>query len=53
MRKAIIVFVVFLFCCIPVFAETNNIFGIHLAVPNKEDLRAAAELVNSSGGKWG
>ncbi|MDP3974529.1 MAG: hypothetical protein Q8P65_00895 [bacterium] len=31
----------------------NNKFGIHLAVPDKEDLIKAVELVNSSGGKWG
>ena len=31
----------------------NNKFGIHLAVPDREDLIKAAELVNSSGGKWG
>ena len=31
----------------------NNKFGIHLAVPDREDLIRAAELVNSSGGKWG
>lgn len=31
----------------------NNKFGIHLAVPQKEDIDKAAELVNSSGGKWG
>ena len=31
----------------------NNKFGIHLAVPNKEDIKKAAELVNSSGGQWG
>lgn len=31
----------------------NNKFGIHLAVPDKEDLIKATELVNSSGGKWG
>jgi hypothetical protein len=31
----------------------NNKFGIHLAVPNKEDIKKAAELVNSTGGKWG
>ncbi len=31
----------------------NNIFGIHLAVPTDEDLEAAADMVNSSGGDWG
>ncbi len=31
----------------------NNKFGIHLAVPQSDDIDKAAELVNSSGGKWG
>lgn len=31
----------------------NNVFGIHLAQPHKEDLIKAAQLVNSSGGDWG
>lgn len=33
--------------------SANNIFGIHLAQPHKEDLIKAAQLVNSSGGDWG
>lgn len=33
--------------------QTNNQFGIHLAIPSDEDLEAAANLVNSSGGDWG
>ena len=33
--------------------ESNNKFGIHLTVPSEEDLKDAAELVNSSGGDWG
>lgn len=41
----------------PVFAfdpsVPNNKFGIHLAVPDTEDIKKAAELVNSSGGSWG
>src|SRR5438093_552359 len=41
----------------PVFAfdqsAPNNKFGIHLATPSKEDIKAAASLVNSNGGKWG
>jgi hypothetical protein len=37
-----------------VFAnEANNKFGIHLAQPHLEDLKKAAELVNSNGGDWG
>ncbi len=31
----------------------NNIYGIHLAQPHSEDLKKAAELVNSNGGDWG
>ncbi|MFH1840667.1 MAG: hypothetical protein ABH807_00710 [Candidatus Shapirobacteria bacterium] len=52
-------FFVFLFCLFfsssSVFASElpNNKFGIHLAVPNKDDLIAAAKLVNSNGGDWG
>lgn len=33
--------------------SVNNKFGIHLAVAVEEDLKDAAELVNSSGGDWG
>jgi len=33
--------------------ESNNKFGIHLAQPHFEDLKKAAELVNTSGGDWG
>ena len=34
-------------------SEPNNKFGIHLAVPSEEDLKDAADLVNSTGGDWG
>src|SRR3972149_4839770 len=55
-RFFIIVFLLLLFP-IKVFAFDsslpNNKFGIHLAVPQQEDIQKAAELVNSSGGKWG
>jgi hypothetical protein len=34
-------------------SEPNNKFGIHLAQPHLEDLKKAADLVNSSGGDWG
>ncbi len=48
---------IFLFLPLKVFAfDTllpNNKFGIHLAVPNESDINKAAELINSSGGKWG
>lgn len=33
--------------------RANNKFGIHLAQPQEDDLRKAAELVNSQGGQWG
>ncbi len=53
-----IVFIVLLFSCfiLPVYAEENvknNKFGIHLAVPQMDDIDRAATLVNSSGGDWG
>lgn len=31
----------------------NNIYGIHLATPSKEELEDAAKLVNGNGGGWG
>jgi len=34
-------------------SERNNIYGIHLAQPQLEDIKAASDLVNSNGGKWG
>ncbi len=39
----------------PVFAEdrANNKIGIHLAIPDENDMKKASELVNSNGGKWG
>jgi hypothetical protein len=44
----------FLFFNSSVLAQTpNNKFGIHLAQPHLEDLKKAAELVNSNGGDWG
>ncbi len=36
-----------------IFAEENNIYGIHLATVSKEDLKSAQGLVNSGGGAWG
>lgn len=33
--------------------EANNIFGIHLTQPHREDLINAAKLVNGNGGDWG
>jgi len=44
----------FLFFNSSVLAQTpNNKFGIHLAQPHLEDLKKAAELINSNGGDWG
>ncbi len=34
-------------------SRPNNKVGIHLAVPDNDDLNKAAELVNSNGGRWG
>jgi len=42
---------VFLISMRPVFAQTNNKFGIHIIDEN--DLEDAADLVNSNGGEWG
>lgn len=55
MRILLLIFLLFIFVWnpVPVTAAENNIFGIHLAVPNKEDLTAAADMVNANGGKWG
>lgn len=36
-----------------IFAQENNIYGIHLAQPHLEDLKKVKELVNSNGGDWG
>ncbi|MCL4374845.1 hypothetical protein M1523_03205 [Patescibacteria group bacterium] len=35
------------------FKLPNNKFGIHLAQPHDEEIKAAAQLVNSNGGDWG
>lgn len=53
MQIVLVVLITLLFFCSPAAAAENNIFGIHLAVPNKEDLKAAADMVNANGGKWG
>lgn len=42
----------------PIYADfdlsrSNNKFGIHLAQPHLEEIKRAAELVNSNGGDWG
>lgn len=31
----------------------NNKVGIHLAVPNDDDIQRASDLTNATGGKWG
>lgn len=33
--------------------EPNNKYGIHLAQPHLDDIKASSDLVNSNGGKWG
>ncbi len=55
MRKILltILTVLFLFPVPALAASSNNIYGIHLAQPHPEDIRAASDLVNSNGGKWG
>ncbi len=55
MRKILltILTVLFLFPVPALAASPNNIYGIHLAQPHPEDIRAASDLVNSNGGKWG
>lgn len=35
------------------FGRPNNKFGIHLVQPHSEEIKKAAELVNSAGGRWG
>jgi len=53
MRK-ILIFILFYFLFTKqVISADNNIYGIHLAQPDMQDIRAAAGLVNSNGGKWG
>ena len=34
-------------------SRTNNMFGIHVATPSREELENAANLVNTNGGNWG
>lgn len=55
MRKILltILTVLFLFPVPALAASPNNIYGIHLAQPHPEDIKAASDLVNSNGGKWG
>lgn len=53
MKKFIFLLLILPFFCLasPVFATTNNIFGIHIT--QIEDLKRTKELVNSQGGDWG
>lgn len=54
MAKHLFLLIFLLFFPISIFADSsNNIYGIHLAQPQLEDIRSAADLVNSNGGKWG
>jgi len=49
----ILFLILFNLLALSVNANENNKYGIHLAQPHLEDIRQAAELVNSSGGDWG
>lgn len=51
--RLIIFFALIFFPAFISAAEPNNVYGIHLAQPSSEDIQAAANLVNSQGGKWG
>lgn len=66
MKKIISVFFIIVFLFVLSFSKPiktwanfanlitpNNKIGIHLAVPNHEDMEKAAELVNSNNGDWG
>lgn len=55
MRTAVTAFCLWIFVALPSFvaAQTNNKFGIHLAVTSDEDIQKAADLVNSNGGSYG
>lgn len=53
MRKILAALILFIVIASPAHALENNIFGIHLAVPSVEDLKASADLVNGASGKWG
>ncbi len=54
MKKILVILVALFF--LPNFVSAsapNNIYGIHLAQPQSQDIQAASDLVNSNGGKWG
>ncbi len=58
-QRFFIILIFFLLIFIPAGVKAddsprqNNKFGIHLAQPHLEDLKAASELVNTNGGDWG
>lgn len=56
MKKLLIFLVLFSFLVsnfqfLPVFAESKNIFGLHLT--QFSDINSAKEIINSQGGDWG
>lgn len=54
MRKCLILLLFLFLLPTSIFATApNNIYGIHLAQPQPQDIQAASDLVNSNGGKWG
>jgi len=56
MKYILFIAFIMLFFAVPARAQevrSNNKYGIHLAVPQEEDIKKAAELVNSQGGDWG
>jgi hypothetical protein len=51
MKQVLAVLLLFCVFYTPIFAVSNNRFGIHILFP--EEAKLAAELVNSNGGDWG
>lgn len=51
--KHLFLLLILLFSPISIFAQSNNIYGIHLAQPDFKALEEARNLVNSTGGDWG
>ncbi len=52
-QVGLVLLILFSFSKLVYSSESNNKFGIHLAQPHFQDLKKAAQLVNSSGGDWG
>jgi len=55
-KRIVLGLLIGLFFCRPVFASSNRVnnkFGIHLSQASDRQMKAAAKLVNSSGGDWG